>query len=151
MSSHFRDKNTRRVFLCASAAVGMTLGCVANTSGSDPETFGSVSAGNVSNLPVGTLRVLAGAPAFIGRDAGGLYAMTSTCTHAGCDMAVDGNVTSSGVLCGCHGSRFDANGDVVSGPANAPLAHFAVAIDAAGNVTVDGGSKVSASTRTAVS
>lgn len=149
MTSHVRDKNTRRVFLSTSAAVGVTLGC-GGGSGSEPETFGSVSAGNASMLSVGTLKSVAGAPVIIGRDAGGLYAMTSTCTHEGCDMAADGSVSENGVYCGCHGSRFDANGSVVQGPANTPLAHFAVTLDAAGNVTVDGNTKVSANTRTPV-
>jgi len=149
MISHFRDKNSRRVFLCTSAAMGLSLGC-ASGSGSEPEAFGSVAAGNVSTLPVGTLRAVAGAPVIVGRDASGLYAMTSTCTHEGCDMAADGQIGSNGVFCGCHGSRFDANGGVLQGPANAPLVHFAVSVDAAGNVTVDGSAKVAASTRTAV-
>jgi Rieske Fe-S protein len=149
MISHLKDKNTRRVFLRTTAAMGLTLGC-AGGSGSDPEAFGKVSAGNVSALPVGTLLAVAGAPVIVGRDASGLYAMTSTCTHEGCDMAADGSVDASGVFCGCHGSRFDPNGGVLRGPATAPLAHFAVSVDATGNVTVDGGAKVSASTRTAV-
>jgi cytochrome b6-f complex iron-sulfur subunit len=148
--AHFVEKSTRRVFLCTTAAMGATLGCAGSNSGSDPEAFGTVSAGNVSDLPVGTLQAIANAPAFIGRDAEGLYAMTSTCTHEGCDMTADGEVSASGVFCGCHGSRFDANGAVVQGPANAPLTHFAVTVDAAGNVSVEGGTKVSASTRTAV-
>lgn len=149
MISHFRDKNTRRVFLCTSAAVGMTLGC-GGGSGSEPEAFGTVAAGNVGTLPVGTLTAVAGAPVIVGRDAGGLYAMTSTCTHEGCDMAADGAIGADGISCGCHGSRFDANGAVVRGPANAPLVHFAVTVDAAGNVSVDGKSKVAPDTRTAV-
>lgn len=149
MNCHFRDKNTRRVFLRASAAVGVTLGC-GSSPGTTPEAFGTVEAGNVSDLPVGTLKSLTGEPVIIGRDDGGLYAMTSTCTHAGCDMAVDGSVNGSGVFCGCHGSRFDANGAVVNGPANAPLTHFAVSVDAGGNVSVDGATTVPAGTRTAV-
>ncbi len=146
MISHFRDEHTRRVFLCTSAAVGLTLGC-GGGSGSEPEAFGSVAAGNVNAFPVGTLLAVAGAPVILGRDAGGLYAMTSTCTHEGCDMAAEGSIGANGVYCGCHGSRFDVNGAVVQGPANVPLAHFAVSVDAAGNVTVDGSAKVSASMR----
>ncbi len=147
MNSHFKDTNTRRVFLRTTAAVGLTIGCGA-PSGSEPEAFGSISAGSASAFAVGTLEAVPGWPVIIGRDGGGFYAMTSTCTHAGCDMAADGSVGAEGVFCGCHGSRFDANGAVLRGPASAPLAHFKVSIDASGSVTIDGNTKVSASTRT---
>ena len=79
------------------------------------------------------------------------YAMTSTCTHAGCDMIADGRVNAQGVMCGCHNSRFDPNGRVKSGPARQPLQHFAVSVDSAGVVTVHGAEPVSASQRTATS
>jgi len=114
------------------------------------EAFGTVQAGNIADLPVGTLRAVDGAPAYIGRDAKGVYAMTSTCPHAGCDMVADGSVSASGVFCGCHGSRFDANGGVMRGPADSPLVHFAVKVDAAGNISVEGGAQVAAAVRTAV-
>lgn len=40
-----------------------------------------------------------------------------TCTHLGCRVAA----TENGFVCPCHGSRFDARGEVVSGPAKRPL------------------------------
>ncbi len=149
MNCHFKNRESRRVFLRTGAAIGLTLGCAAD-SGSEPEAFGAVSAGNVSGLPVGSLRALSDAPVIVGRDADGIYAMTSTCTHEGCDMAADGSVGADGVYCGCHGSRFDANGAGVRGPATVPLRHFAVTIDATGNIGVDGNAKVAATTRTPV-
>ena len=76
--------------------------------------------------------------------------MTSTCTHEGCDMIRDGTVDAEGVYCSCHGSRFDANGSALSGPADAPLTHFAVDIDGSGDMVVHGGSRVSSGTRTLV-
>lgn len=41
-----------------------------------------------------------------------------TCTHLRCRVAVDG----AGFSCPCHGSRYDAEGRPVSGPAPKPLA-----------------------------
>jgi Rieske Fe-S protein len=142
---------SRRRLLIQGVAFGTTVACGGNPpGGSDPEAFGTVSAGSLSDMPVGTLKALSSAPALLGRDAKGLYAMSSTCTHEGCDMIAEGRVTDNGVICQCHGSRFDANGDVVVGPATEPLAHFAVIVDAAGNISVDGAKRVGASIRTAV-
>jgi Rieske Fe-S protein len=133
----------RRRFLGLAGGV-VLCGC---SSGAGPAQFGDVPAGNVSALPVGSLRALTPAPACIGRDANGVYAMTLTCTHAGCDIGETGNVSPQGLVCDCHGSVFDADGNVVRGPATAPLDHFAVSVDASGNLTVHGGQTVSASTR----
>lgn len=147
-----KECESRRGFLKVLSAGSVLSVLPACSSGpSDPEAFGDVSAGNVSALPVGTLQAIPGAPAYIGRDAGGLYAMTSTCTHEGCDMIRQGSADGvNGVFCACHGSRFDVNGAVRSGPADSPLTHFAVDLDATGNITVHGGKTVSAETRTAV-
>jgi Rieske Fe-S protein len=114
-----------------------------------PQPFGEVSAGNAEALSVGSIRIIPGAPACIARDARGIYAMTLTCTHEGCDIATEGTVSASSIVCGCHGSEFDANGDVVRGPATSPLDHFAVTTDTSGNLTVNGGTVVPASERLA--
>jgi Rieske Fe-S protein len=76
--------------------------------------------------------------------------MTITCTHEGCDVAPSGSGSSATLDCPCHGSRFDANGNVIRGPASAPLVHFAVEISAAGDITIHGGTQVGESTRTPV-
>lgn len=86
---------------------------------------------------------------FIGRDAGGVYAETTTCTHLGCQIAPSGTGASAILACPCHGSQFDRNGGVLRGPASAPLTHFAVEIDMSGNITIHGGTQVSAATRVA--
>jgi Rieske Fe-S protein len=104
-------------------------------------------AGTTSSLPVGSLQVVGTEPVCIGRDSGGIYAMTLTCPHAGCDIGQTGNVSPQGLVCGCHGSTFDPNGNVLSGPARAPLDHFAVTADASGNLTIHGGQVVAQSQR----
>lgn len=111
---------------------------------------GDIPAGNVSNLSAGSLQGVPGQSVIIGHDSGGLYAMTAICTHAGCDMDNPGSISSQGVYCGCHGSVFDAQGNVVQGPAQQPLTHFAVSVDATGAVTIHASNPVSASQRTPV-
>ncbi len=142
-------KSSRRRFLeviAASAVVPFSAACGGGGGGIAPAKLGAVPAGNVSALPVGTLRAVPGVPACIGHDAQGVYAMTLTCTHAGCDIS-DGTVAASGLVCRCHGSGFDANGAVTNGPATEPLQHFAVSIDAQGILTIHGDMNVGASTR----
>lgn len=141
---------TRRCFLrvIVLGATGSIAAC--GGGGAEPEAFGRVAAGNVADLPEGTLRAIAGAPAYVGRDAEGVYAMTSTCTHEGCDMISGGRITDQGVQCDCHGATFDRLGSVVRGPAEDDLTHFAVELDAAGNITVLGDARVSAAVRTPV-
>jgi cytochrome b6-f complex iron-sulfur subunit len=113
-------------------------------------TGGVIAAGNVSALPVGTLTLVSGSSVVIARDAGGVYALSTVCTHAGCDMAFNGTVSSSGLFCGCHGSQFSPNGDPVAGPARSPLTHYAVTVTPAGALSVNTGQAVAEATRTAV-
>jgi cytochrome b6-f complex iron-sulfur subunit len=149
--THFRTDDagglSRRRFLVvagAAAAGGCSSAPVA------PAQVGEVQAGSVSELLVGSLVVVGSQPVCIGRDAGGVYAMTLTCTHAGCDIGQRGTVSPQGLSCGCHGSEFDANGNVIHGPATQPLDHFAVTVDAGGNLTIHGDQIVGESERLTV-
>ena len=110
---------------------------------------GPIAAGNLSALPVGSLHVMSNV--VVARDAGGVYAMSAVCTHAGC-LLDDGAATiAAGLSCPCHGSKFDGDGAVTAGPARAALQHYAVTVSADGSIVVDGGQPVSAGTRTPAS
>jgi Rieske Fe-S protein len=137
---------TRRRFLelMGGTALGALSGC-----SSGPDSVGDVAAGSAADLAVGTVRAVGSEPVAIGRDAKGIYAMTLTCTHQGCNIG-GGTVSGAGLKCPCHGSTFDANGDVTGGPATSPLAHLSVTADASGNLTIHGGTVVDASTRLTV-
>ena len=121
-------------------------GAAAGQAGSAPLPDGPIAAGNVSGVAAGSLAIVARS-FLLGRDAKGLYAMSLQCTHQGCAV-----VQQSGnqLLCPCHKSVFDSNGAVLVGPAKLPLPHFAVTVDAAGNITVDMYSPVGVNVRTAV-
>ena len=57
---------------------------------------------------------------------GTISAFTSVCTHSGCSRDW---VYNQVFTCRCHGSQFDTNGSVVTGPASSPLRILTVARD----------------------
>ena len=66
--------------------------------------------------------------ALVRRDAAGVRAWSSRCTHLGCRIErVDGGEA----VCPCHGSRYRADGSVASGPATRPLVALRVEPDPA--------------------
>lgn len=69
----------------------------------------------------------------IRRADGSLVALSMECTHWGCD--VDWLADKAELECPCHGSRFDADGKVLEGPADEPLPAYPVS-EADGIVTV---------------
>ena len=56
-------------------------------------------------------------------DGSGIYAVTSICTHNGCNVLLEDN---KGFGCPCHDSEYDLQGSVLQGPAKLPLKHFEV-------------------------
>ena len=77
-------------------------------------------------------------PAIVHRGSDGtVQAYATRCTHLGCrlDRVVDGVV-----VCPCHGSRFDADGQVLAGPATRALQRLRVTPDTqTGGWSVDAG------------
>jgi Rieske Fe-S protein len=138
-----RIDRRRLLVLTGSALAAGAAGCEYD---SDPAS-GIIQAGAANDLSVGTLRVVEGQPVAVGRDDTGIYAMTLICTHEGCDLSDDDEVTFAGITCDCHGSRYDGYGSVLEGPAEEPLAHFEVTIDAAGQIIVNADVIVDAAAR----
>lgn len=65
-------------------------------------------------------------PLVIFRDGETKYtALLLKCTHQGNELSVSGNI----LTCAAHGSEFDSEGKVISGPASAPLKSFPVRAD----------------------
>jgi Rieske Fe-S protein len=131
------------------AASPVLAGCGGDGGGGQTEAEGPVDGGNVADLELDSPHELA-QPVVVIRDADGVYAMTTICTHQQCDISQSGSISTAALSCGCHGSQFDIDGNVTSGPARLPLDHFAVTIDDQGNITVQAGEVVAPDTRAAV-
>lgn len=132
---------TRRRALTMTSTVGLIGACgvagVSNLLFFRPRvTYGEPSRfriGKPEAIPPGTRLPLARQRVTIVRTELGLCAISNTCTHLGCVIAT----TEVGFDCPCHGSRFDAEGTVLGGPAPRPLPWFALALSPSGEVEVD--------------
>lgn len=96
---------------------------------------GSVDGGPESLVTSGQALFTQAGHFFVCRDTGGLYALTSVCTHQGCDVGFVSQ--SAGFECPCHGSKYDFSGRVTMGPAPLPLDHLALCVAPNGDVFVD--------------
>lgn len=68
-------------------------------------------------LPPGEPYVPPGRAVAVFRDAEGVWAISTVCTHLGCIVKAGPH----GFECPCHGSRFAPDGTVTKGPAPRPL------------------------------
>ena len=69
--------------------------------------------GSAEDYPPGSNTILPDIPAILIHTESGFSALSLVCTHLGC--ALEPNA--EGFACPCHGSRFDAEGRVLHGPA----------------------------------
>lgn len=75
-----------------------------------------------ADLPLHGALVYKEARVAIMRDGDVTYALSLVCTHLGCTV----NVTPTELICPCHGSSFDRQGNVLKGPADRQLLRYSV-------------------------
>lgn len=83
----------------------------------------------ISDIPKGDMLKVKyrGAPIGIIERGGQYYALSIVCTHLGCIVTLDPNI-SDNLYCPCHASLFDIHGNVLDGPAPKPLQTYPVEI-----------------------
>ena len=121
--------HSRREFLgCAARLVASAAAAGCDRSHRPPPLFESTVDVSTLTTDGATLTTSApgldGAPILVVRDGTGrFHAMSMQCTHEGCPVRppVLGVIT-----CPCHGSQYDLEGRVRQGPAQLPLARYAV-------------------------
>jgi Rieske Fe-S protein len=86
-----------------------------------------VAAGTPDLYATDGLHKVPGTKVLVGRDAAGLYALSSKCTHNNCDMngkfangTPVGTISATKIHCNCHGSEFDNLGIALKGPNPTP-------------------------------
>jgi cytochrome b6-f complex iron-sulfur subunit len=90
--------------------------------------------GPPNEFPSGTATFLQERRVFLFNGPAGFYAISSVCPHLGCNVRY---LAGDGFACPCHGSHFDRNGQVISGPAPRPLAWFGLSLSPRGELVVD--------------
>lgn len=92
-------------------------------------------AGAPDLYPVDSVTYIAEQQVYIVRTSDGFYAVSSVCTHLGCNTQwkPEANL----IACPCHGSKFKSDGTKVEGPAPRSLPHFAISLTPDGELLVD--------------
>ena len=89
--------------------------------------------GPPSGFPTGSVTFLPDQRLYVINEPDGFYAISSICTHLGCNVKRGG----PGFECPCHGSQFDGGGRVVHGPAPKPLEWYALSLSPHAQLVVD--------------
>ncbi len=97
------------------------------------EPDSKVRLGFPNEFPEGTSRIIAKHNVMVSRDEKGLHVMSLVCTHLGCVVLQ----SEGGFRCPCHGSLFEQNGNVLSGPAPKALPWLEVSRAEDGALVVD--------------
>ena len=146
-----RQISRRRVLETLGAvAVLSCTGCFVG-GGSAAKLTGPIAGGTLTDYPVGSLKAVPGGEALaVGRDADGLYALSTICTHSECDMTTDGTIDASGTLvhvpwlrvrrerCGHQGTGQNGAPALRGGAGSRRRAHRASLADGDGNGTHGG-------------
>lgn len=83
-----------------------------------PEASTRVKLGYPDELPPGTNMIVAEKNLFVASEPDGIYAMSTVCPHLGCIVS---RLPGGEFDCPCHGSKFNAAGEVFAGPSPSGL------------------------------
>ncbi len=85
---------------------------------------------------------------FVVRERNQFHVISAVCTHLGCTVEWKAKVDDFD--CPCHGSKFNADGTAIAGPAPRPLAWYPLSVSGDGFLVVDSAKTVSSTYRFAV-
>ncbi len=131
-------------FAVAASAAGAVRFLVPNVLFEPSQIF---KAGKPDDFPEGSVTFLEDERVFLVRQGNTYRCLSAVCTHLGCTV----NRAAKGYHCPCHGSVFDDQGKVKSGPAPRALAWFQVSLSKDNRLVVDKSLVVAADKYLAVS
>jgi cytochrome b6-f complex iron-sulfur subunit len=99
---------------------------------SNPAPRTEFDLGPAANYPLNSRTILADPPAVLLHTENGFSALSLVCTHLGCTL----ESTIQGFACPCHGSHYDADGNVTHHPADKPLAALHAEVTEEGNLKI---------------
>ena len=99
-----------------------------------------IALGDPRQFPVDTYTFMEEKNLFVYRDHEGIKAVSAVCTHLGCIL----EKSTDGFECPCHGSCYNSQGEVLSGPAPRNLSWYRVSRAADGKIVIDPGTTVRA-------
>jgi cytochrome b6-f complex iron-sulfur subunit len=137
-----KEVQTRRRFLFATGTTSVVAGVLGFLGATARYLFPNVlyeppsrfAVGPPDEFPPGTATFLPDHRLFVFNSESGFYAISSICTHLGCNV---NHVQGDGFACPCHGSRYDANGLVTRGPAPQSLEWFGLSLSPRGELVID--------------
>ncbi|MCF6284538.1 MAG: ubiquinol-cytochrome c reductase iron-sulfur subunit [Candidatus Hydrogenedentes bacterium] len=136
--------STAGVGMCASGLALASAGALRSAVPSVlPDASAQFKAGKSEDFVPGTMKDFTEENVLVLCDADGVFAISTVCTHLGCIVGQ----SDGGFLCPCHGSRYDADGNVLQGPAPKGLAWFDIAQLPDGNLQVDRAKPVQVGTK----
>jgi cytochrome b6-f complex iron-sulfur subunit len=121
----------------AASAVGAIRFLVPNVLFEPSQVF---KAGKPEDYADGSVTFLEDERVFLVRQGNSFRCLSAVCTHLGCTV----NRANHGYHCPCHGSVFDDQGAVKSGPAPRSLEWFLVALSKDNRLLVDKSERVTA-------
>ncbi len=125
------------VFAGLAAAAGAVRFLVPNVLYEPEQRF---KAGRADDYPDGSITFLDDERVFLIRRGNTFRCLSAICTHLGCTV----NRSGGGFHCPCHGSTFDNQGKVTSGPAPRGLTWYLVTMSKDERLLVDKGQVVKA-------
>ncbi len=88
--------------------------------------------GNINRYPLNHFTFVPEKNIYLFRGRKGIKAVSAVCTHLGCIL----QKSDTGFRCPCHGSRFSARGEAISGPATRNLDWYAIRREPDGRMIV---------------
>lgn len=97
-----------------------------------------IKVGRPNEYPVDTFTFIEEQKLYLYRDHEGVRVVSAVCTHLGCIL----DNVEEGFTCPCHGSCYDREGKILSGPAPRNLDWFRVRRTSDGQLSIDLNSRV---------